>query len=48
MVKQFGYKVGDFPITEDIGNRSLALPFSGVMSEAQVAQVCETIVEMLK
>ena len=48
MVKQFGYKKGDFPITEDIGNRSLALPFSGVMSEAQVMQVCETIAEMLK
>ncbi len=48
MVKQFGYKKGDFPITEDIGNRSLALPFSGVMSEAQVAQVCETIAELLK
>ena len=48
MVEKFGYKAGDFPITEDIGNRSLALPFSGVMSEAQVTQVCETIAEMLK
>jgi len=47
MVEKFGYKAGDFPITEDIGNRSLALPFSGVMSEAQVMQVCETIAEML-
>ena len=48
MVEKFGYKAGDFPITEDIGNRSLALPFSGVMSKAQVMQVCETIAEMLK
>ena len=48
MVSKFGYKVGDFPITEDIGNRSLALPFSGVMSKAQVKQVCKTIVEMLQ
>ena len=48
MVKQFGYQRGDFPITEDLGNRSLALPFSGVMSEAQVVQVCESIAELLE
>ena len=48
MVEKFGYKAGDFPITEDIGNRSLALPFSGVMSEAQVEQVCQTIAETLQ
>jgi len=48
MVEKFGYQAGDFLITEDIGNRSLALPFSGVMSEAQVMQVCETIAKMLQ
>ena len=48
MVKQFGFQKGDFPITEDLGNRSLALPFSGVMSEVQVAQVCETIAEIIE
>ena len=47
MAKQFGYQRGDFPITEDLGNRSLALPFSGVMSEEQVARVCETIAELV-
>ncbi len=47
MVEQFGYQRGDFPITEDLGKRSLALPFSGVMSEEQVAQVCETIAELI-
>ncbi len=47
MVEQFGYKRGDFPVTEDLGNRSLALPFSGVMSEAQVTQVCKTIAELI-
>ena len=48
MVEKFGYERGDFPITEDLGNRSLALPFSGVMSKAQVEQVCETIAKLLK
>ena len=40
MQQKFGYQAGDFPITEDLGRRGLALPFSGVMSEAQVDQVC--------
>jgi dTDP-4-amino-4,6-dideoxygalactose transaminase len=47
MVERFGYQKGDFPVTEDIGNRSLALPFSGVMSEEQVETVCTAIREEL-
>jgi dTDP-4-amino-4,6-dideoxygalactose transaminase len=46
-VERFGYQTGDFPITEDLGNRCLALPFSGVMSEAQVDYVCEQIAEVV-
>ncbi len=48
MVERFGFQPGDFPITEDLGNRSLALPFSGVMSEEAVEQVCQTIAELTK
>ncbi len=40
MVERFGYREGDFPVTEDLGRRGLALPFSGVMEEAQVEAVC--------
>lgn len=43
MVERFGYQEGDFPVTEDLGRRSLALPFSGVMSEAQVDYVCQAL-----
>lgn len=43
MMEQFGYQQGDYPITEDLGNRGLALPFSSVMSEEQVKAVCEGI-----
>ena len=43
MRQRFGFQPGDFPVTEDLGNRSLALPFSGVMSEAQVDTVCRII-----
>ena len=47
MVKRFGYQPGDFPITEDLGKRGLALPFSSVMSEAQVETVCQALKELL-
>jgi len=48
MKKRFGYREGDFPISEDLGKRSLAIPFSGVMTENQVEIVCETIKDILK
>jgi perosamine synthetase len=48
MVERFGYRPGDFPITEDLGNRSLALPFSGVMSEAEVEAVCCILRQVLQ
>lgn len=47
MVSRFGYQVGDFPITEDLGRRSLAIPFSGVMTEEQVDYVCQTLGEVI-
>lgn len=47
MVERFGYQPGDFPVTEDLGARGLALPFSGVMSEEQVGLVCQALRETL-
>ncbi len=43
LVERFGYLEGDFPVTEDLGARGLALPFSGLMSEEQVEQVCRAL-----
>jgi dTDP-4-amino-4,6-dideoxygalactose transaminase len=43
MVERFGWKEGDFPVTEDLGRRGLAVPFSGVMTEEQVETVCTAI-----
>lgn len=40
MRERFGFQPGDFPVTEDLGARSLALPFSSVMSADQVDLVC--------
>ncbi len=48
MVERFGYQVGDFPVTEDLGSRGLALPFSGVMNEVQVEKVCKELREIIR
>jgi len=47
MMKMFGYQKGDYPVTEDLGNRSLALPFSGAMTEEEVVEVCQRLAETL-
>jgi len=47
MVNMFGYQHGDYPVTEDLGDRSLALPFSGRMTEEEVVTVCQRIADAL-
>jgi dTDP-4-amino-4,6-dideoxygalactose transaminase len=47
MAERFGYRQGDFPVTEDLGQRGLALPFSSVMSEGQVEQVSRELRKVL-
>ncbi len=47
MIERFGYQPGDYPVTEDLGDRGLALPFSGVMTEDQVELVCRALHESL-
>jgi dTDP-4-amino-4,6-dideoxygalactose transaminase len=41
--EKFGYERGSFPITERLGDVSLALPFSSVMEEHQVDRVCDAL-----
>lgn len=48
MVERFGYQLGDFPVTEDLGRRGLALPFSSIMTQAQVEKVCDEIEAALR
>lgn len=47
MVERFGFQPGDFPITEDLGQRGLALPFSGKMTQSQVNLVCRALAESI-
>ncbi len=46
--KRFGFQRGDFPVTERLGDTSLALPFSSVMTKSQVDMVCERLRESLE
>jgi len=41
--RELGYKEGDFPIAEEAASRTLALPFSSVMTADQVGTVCQAI-----
>jgi dTDP-4-amino-4,6-dideoxygalactose transaminase len=47
MVEKFGYQPGDYPVTEDLGLRGVALPFSGVMTLEQVQYVCDVLKQEL-
>jgi dTDP-4-amino-4,6-dideoxygalactose transaminase len=47
-VETFGYRRGDFPVAEALGDTSLALPFSSVMTEDQVDSVCEELTAALR
>ena len=41
--KKFGYKEGDFPITEKVSERTIALPFYNNLSEENISYVASTI-----
>jgi len=43
----FGYRPGDFPVTEMLGEQNLAIPFSSVMPEEDVAYVCDALRDIL-
>ena len=44
--KMFGYKKGDFPITEKVSERTIALPFYNNLKEEQIDYVCKNLKEI--
>ncbi|HDK26595.1 MAG TPA: DegT/DnrJ/EryC1/StrS family aminotransferase [Candidatus Atribacteria bacterium] len=46
--KMFGYKEGDFPITEDVAGRTIALPFFNNLKEEQIDYVVEKLKEGIR
>ncbi|MHC4641906.1 MAG: DegT/DnrJ/EryC1/StrS family aminotransferase [Planctomycetota bacterium] len=47
MVEQFGYKKDDFPVTESVSERTIALPFYNNLTQDEVAIVCKTLKDVL-
>jgi perosamine synthetase len=45
--ERFGHRPGEFPVCEDVAERSLALPFFPAMSEGQVARVAGALRDVL-
>jgi perosamine synthetase len=46
-VEQFGFKPGDFPVTEHICERTIALPFFTTMTPDQVTQVADCLTQAI-
>ncbi len=47
MAERFGYKQGDFPVTEAVSRRTIALPFHNNLTKDETAIVCKTLKEVL-
>jgi perosamine synthetase len=45
--ERFGHRDGEFPVCEDVSRRSLALPFFGELTEAEVEQVAVALREVI-
>jgi perosamine synthetase len=45
--ERFGHRPGEFPVCEDVAERSLALPFFPQLSEGQVARVSRSLAAVL-
>jgi perosamine synthetase len=48
MAAQLNHKPGDFPVTEYVSARTLALPFFTKMTKAQVNRVCDVLERVLE
>jgi perosamine synthetase len=44
---EFGYRPGDYPVTERVARSTLALPFSSLISDAQIDRVCSELVRVV-
>jgi len=46
--ERFGHRGGEFPVCEDVAARSIALPFFPEMTQAQVEEVAESLIAVLR
>lgn len=47
MKQKFGFKEGDYPITERVARSTLSLPFYTDMVQEEVDEVCDTLIEIV-
>ena len=47
-IEMFGYKKGDFPLTERVSERTVALPFYNNLKEEQIDYVCENLKKIIQ
>ena len=46
--KLFGYKKGDFPISESVSDRAMALPFYIGLKEPDIKYICRQLIAAIK
>lgn len=46
--RMFGYRPGDFPMTEDISSRTIAIPFFSNLSDTEIGYVAENLKEGIR
>lgn len=44
--ENFGYKIGDFPITEKISERTIALPFHNNLKDREISYVANSLIDL--
>ena len=47
-LKMFGYKEGDFPVTEKVSERTIALPFFNNLKKEEIGYVCENLLTIIR
>jgi perosamine synthetase len=47
IAERLGFVKGDFPVTESVCERTIALPFYNNIAKEQIAKVCEVLKEAL-
>ena len=46
--KMYGYRKGDYPVTEKVSNRTIALPFYNNLKEYQIHYVCDNLIKIIR
>jgi perosamine synthetase len=46
-VDMFGYRTGDFPVTEEVSGLTIALPFHNNLQETEIEYICNTLENLI-